>query len=371
MREKRRWLWIDKDSSWYNCNYIGMFDFTKGLIMLGIISIHCVSEFVDYRLYALRLSDGMRLLISPLGVLQYGAVPMLFMICGYGMRKQPVKVCIKNNLSIFLPSYGITIFGVTAGVLLKWILNGGSLSGRLRQQVLPFFLGWHPGDRFFGDRLDQIGPVWFVLTYVLGSIYLNLVLHEKERWRQAIIIAVGTIAAMLTTEIPLPFCAQQVLICSGFMYMGMLLKQGKVLQKPLPIYIVLMGYLLCILGSECGGLVEFASNAFNLRGNDLGIAYVAGVVVLCICQRLNVIQGILADGVRWIGRHMLWFCCVHTITYVVVPWDHVVRCFGGHAVLGILVTTLASFLIALLGCAVVESMAKKLLSARLGTEGSR
>jgi hypothetical protein len=192
-------------------------------------------------------------------------------------------------------------------------------------------------------------------------MYLNLVLQEKRNWVQASIIAVGTVAALILVGVPLPFCLQQILICSGFMYVGMQLKRGKVPQQKLPILLVVLVYLLCTVSTGLGGLAEIGNNTYRFGGMDLIIAYLAGVVMLCVHQRLNVLQGVIADGLRWVGRHMMWICCVHTVSYLVVPWDKVAAYFGA---LGLLIEILFSFAFAMIGCVLLEAGIKKRLAAK-------
>ena len=364
MKEKRRLLWVDKDPSLYSSNYIGMFDLTKGLIMVEIILSHCINDYLNLLLYDGGDNILVQLFLSPLTLLRYGPVPMLFMICGYGVRRQRIKKCIKNHIKIFLFPYLCVMIGVLIFVFIKWGLFGVSLVGRLVQQVLPFLFGFHPGAHLLGDSLEQIGPVWFVFTYIFGSIYLNFVLQAKQSWVQVFILSAGTAVALILVGLPLPFCLQQILICSGFMYVGMALKREKVPQQKLPLYIVLIIYLICTVSTELGGLAEIGNNVYRFGGIDLILAYLAGVVLLCLHQRLNVLQGVIADGLRWIGRHMMWFCCVHTISYLAVPWKKIGAYFGNYPLIGLLVEILTSFAFAILGCILIEVGIKKRIAKK-------
>lgn len=364
MKKKPRLLWVDKDPTLYESNYIGMFDLTKGILMVEIILMHCISDYVNLVMYNGGENVLLRLLLSPLTMLRYGSVPMLFMICGYGIRRQRIKNNIKNNIKIFHFPYICVMMGVLVCTLIMWLFFGGSLLKQLLRQVLPFFLGYHPGAHLLGNSLKQIGPVWFFFTYIFGSIYLNLILQEKRNWVQASILAAGTAVALMVVGIPLPFCLQQILICSGFMYVGMQLKRGKVPQQKLPVYLAVIVYLLCTVSTGLGGLAEIGNNAYRFGGVDLMIAYLAGIVMLCAHQRLNVLQGVIADGLRWVGRHMMWICCVHTVSYLVVPWGQVAAYFGAYALLGLLIEILFSFVFAIAGCVLLEAGIKKRIAAK-------
>lgn len=361
MKEKRRLLWVDQDPTLYQSNYIGMFDLTKGILMVEIILMHCINDYVNLVMYNGGENVFLRLLLSPLTMLRYGSVPMLFMICGYGIRKQRIKNNIKNNLKLFHFPYLCVMIGVLVCTLIKWVFFGGSLVTRLLRQVLPFILGFHPGAHLLGNFFEQIGPVWFFFTYIFAGIYLNLILQEKQKWVQVSLLAAGTVVALIIVGIPLPFCVQQILICSGFMYVGMQLKNGKVPQQKLPILLVVIVYLLCTVSTGLGGLAEIGNNTYRYGGMDLLVAYLAGVVMLCVHQRLNVLQGVIADGLRWIGRHMMWICCVHTVSYLVVPWEKIAAHFGA---LGLLIEILFSFAFAIVGCVLMEVGIKKRIAAK-------
>ncbi len=359
MDTKQKLLWIDKRILLENNNYIGMFDISKGVLMILIMLSHAFDHSGSLQVYINRQNDMVQLLSSPLSILQYGFIPALFMICGYGIRKQSAKKCISQTLGILWKPYAGIVFVVTLGTILKWMINGGSILARLRYQVLPFFLGYHAGNRFFGSFINGIGPSWFVVTYALGYIYLNYVLHEKKRWIQMVILGAGSIMAISLSEIPLPFCIQQVFICSGFMYVGIWLKKNKIPQGKLPIYLLVAVYFLCTFGCIRGGFVEFSINAFNRGANDVLTAYIAGVVLVCLLYRLNVFQGRLADGLRWIGRHMVWFCMVHTVSHVLLPWKKIAQYFAPYYFAGVLFEFFISFLYALLVCILLEKALRK------------
>lgn len=364
MEEKRKLLWVDRDTELYSGNYIGMFDLTKGIIMIGVILLHCCNDYLDVLTFAGGETLAVRILLSPLVIGRYGAVPMLFMICGYGIRRQSPGKCIKNQLKLFAIPYFCVILAVVGCELVKWCIVGDSLPLRLLQRGLPFLLGLHPGTYSMRGSLEQIGPVWFFVTYTFASIYLNWVLQEKQVWVQTLILAAGTAAALILTGMALPFCLQQIAICAGFMFAGMQLKRGKVLQQKLPVSVLVLVFLLCAFGTEVGGWAEIGNNIYALGGADLVIAYLAGVVMLWLHQRLDVLQGVLADGLRWIGRHMMWLCCVHTVSCVVVPWDKMAAYFQECPAAGLLLEIGISFIYAFAACYLIQMGIKKLLSFR-------
>ena len=365
--EKRRWLYREKDMP--AGDYIGMFDLAKGLLMIQIILSHCFDHYDITLHWGLKYGLPVRLLLSPLTMVHYGLVPMLFMICGYSFRRQSVKKSKKKTWSLFWPPYFCAIILVTICVLAKQALRGGNLMGRMFYQVLPFFLGLRMGTHLTHGWISTIGPMWFVLTYALGCVYLNAVLREKQTWLQAMMLAVGTAAALMVTEVPLPLCIQQTMICTGFMFAGMQVRKTGLLQRRLPAYAVAVVYLLCIVSVTRRGCAYFSINAYQRGGTEILIAYVTGLVMLMYYQRLNVFQGLLADGIRWIGRHMVWLCCIHTVCYLVVPWKRVTAYFAGNVAIGIAIEFAFSLLAAIVGAWLIEVILRRRLMRKMNRNG--
>lgn len=361
MKEHNRLLWLDKSPALYNSTYIGMFDLAKGLLMVQIILMHCINDHLAVNTLIRQQSVGVQLILSPLVLQQYGPVPMLFMICGFGIRRKSPQKCVKNSLKSFIFPYLAVIIAVLISVFVKCLLDGRSLIGRLVYQIVPLLLGLHPGIRFLGNSMEQIGPIWFFLVYTLGSIYLNFVLQEKESYRQLILVAAGSIIGLLTTGILLPFCIQQTFICSGFMFAGMHLKRNKILQKKLPIYLIIIGVAVCITASAVGGFAEFGNNIYLNGGVDLIIAYIAGFLLLYIYLRFNVLQGIIADALRWIGRHMMWICCFHTVTFLVIPWNRLSNYFGNQIFVNIAIEFIISLAFSLIGCVILNKVSRRFI----------
>lgn len=364
MKERNRLLWIDRDPQRYRGNYIGMFDLTKGIIMVEIILLHCINDYFELMTYDGGSSFLVQFLLSPLTLLRYGSVPMLFMICGYGIRRQSVKNHVRSQFKLFLFPYLCVIVAVAVCILIRWLVSGGLLTGELFRQVVPFFLGFHPGVRASESPMNQIGPVWFFLTYILSSIYLNLVLQEKQIWVQVMTLAFGTVAGLVCAGLPIPFCFQQTLICAGFLYTGIYLKKGKIVQQKMPWYLLLIAWSCVGWITRIGGLAEIANNHYRYGGMDLLIAYLAGIVELWLHQRLDVLQGKLADGLRWMGRHMMWLCCIHTVSYLMGPWKALAELFRERPFVGFLIEFISSFVYAVVFCLLIEKLLKKLMAAR-------
>lgn len=58
-----------------------------------------------------------------------------------------------------------------------------------------------------------------------------------------------------------------------------------------------------------------------------------GGLLLLLLLKLNRFQGRISDSIRWLGRQAFNFCCIHTVFYVVIPWDKVAAHFGNASTL--------------------------------------
>lgn len=364
MEEKNKLLYIDPDPSLYGRSYMGMFDLTKGFVMFWIVVMHCV-----YRYFSILRYDGGahwlgKLLVSPFALTTYGIVPMLFMLCGYGIRRQSLTKNVKNQLSVFLFPYICVILCLSLSEFLKWWILGGDLGARLTSQVLRFCLGFHPGGHLLKGGATQIGPIWFFFTYTFGSIYLNWILQEKRGWVQLLLLAVSTGAGLILQGVILPFCFQQILICSGFLYAGMQLKRWKIPYQKLPWTAFMLIWALCVVSRTFGGMAEIGNNTYRFGALDLMTAYLAGIVLLCLFLRLNVLQGVIPDGLRWIGRRMMWICCIHTVSELAMPWGMIEKLFADRPLAGLLLEILTSLAFACVGVTVLSICVRKVLAAR-------
>lgn len=248
-----------------------------------------------------------------------------------------MKTCLKNQMNYFLKPYLYVILAVAGATLVKKIITNGSVLEGLRFQVLPYLLGFCPGEReFLGIYMDSIGPIWFFLVFTLASILLNAVMQEKELYIQCTIIAMLGIAGVFLKSIILPYCIIQTMICSGYMFCGMLMKKYKFLEKQLPGYFILGAIAFCLWIGTYGN-VEISQNVWELGTSDLIVSYIAGLVLFKGFMKLNCIQGAISEKVRWMGRHALWICCIHTVFYTVVPWDKIAVHLADKKLLGFLI----------------------------------
>lgn len=368
MRQKQPFLRIDRDPTLYTESYIGMFDLTKGLLMLEIILSHSMDPYGSITFYLGQLSAPIQLLASPLLLLRYGSPALLFLTCGFGLRRTSMKNSIKKSLELFLSPFLCVIIALICGTVAKWVLFGGDLVQHLADELVPFLTGFFPGYQIAGGRVDDVGPLWFIFVYAVGCVYLNWVLQQKETWVQTLIVSLGVAVGLLTSHTPLPCFLQHSLICSGLMYLGYRCKQAKLLKQPFPLFTVVLVWLACSLNVYLGGYADLSMLWFIHGGVEVLLLALTGTVMLLLRQRMNVLQGRLADALRWLGGRMIWLSCAHTVTYLLVPWDKVALLFGSHVVAGTLFAFISSTLFAIAGCVFLDRLARRRMERRRGKQ---
>lgn len=349
-------------------NSIGMFDFCKGILMLAIIIGHSVTDYFHYWGYDVH-SDILTIFLGGfIRMLMYGFIPMFFMICGYGFRKMTIGKTIKKQFKYFWKPYVMIVLITAIIVIAKKIVISGDIMEGLKYQVLPYFLAFCPGEKeFLGIYMDSIGPIWFFWVFVLGCILLDVILQEEQFWVQCILVGMLACIGMNARDMILPFCAQQALICCGYMFVGWLMKKHAFLERRFPIYLAMLLLISCIVGILCGGNIEISQNVYANGMSDLAMSYGMGILFLNGLLKLNVLKGGFSEKIRWIGRNAMYLCCVHTVAYTVIPWERLSARLSNQKILGIVLECVLQLMLAILGCVLILKLQERKREKRNGT----
>ncbi len=348
-------LYIDREPALRRSSYVGMFDLPKGLLMLLIITFHSMNDYGWFIQWVFGRPVPLRALLGLLAIVHYGQIPALFMICGFGERKERLTHGLRRHISPLIKPYICVMIAVMICVPLRQMIIGEGVAEGLLEQGLAFLLGLH----LWIDGTGNIGPLWFVMTYITASLLLNLLLRLRREWLRWLLIIAGSALGIIFKRTLIPFCVQQGLICAGMMYAGMRLRQRKTLTRRPRIWLCLLIWLMCIVAMTFNGYVEFSLALFRYGLFDLAMAYAAGYALLRLLLQLNALQGRLPDAIRWIGRHMFWVCCVHTAVCLAVPWEHFVALFEPNRIPGFMIEFLIQLTAALAGCWLVDHFARK------------
>ena len=281
-----------------------MFDMVKGLFIVVMMLGHTLTDY--YPPWVIR-NDGtwIGLAYDMLDrLLCCGMIPMFCIICGYGFRQKPMGKCLRGQIRFLWKPYVWMTLAITAGIAAEKLLLHGSIGEGLRYQVLPYLLGTCPQGRYFGMELGSVGPVWFLIVYVLAGVLLNALLHEQHLWGQVLLAAVLAAAGVALKDIRIPFCFQQSLICTLYMYIGWLMKKKKLLQTSIPLRWWVIGGA-AVLFSVCFGEIEVSQNVWGGGLTDVLAGVFGGVMLLMVLLPLNERRGRAASALRWAGRRIM------------------------------------------------------------------
>lgn len=98
-------------------NYPGMFNLTKGLMMIAIMMMHAITDGLFG--YGLNVQSAK---LYPLQVMGYGSMAMFFMLCGYTCQKEIMESLSESPEG----DYPALLYccGVCSGYQSFWCLSG-------------------------------------------------------------------------------------------------------------------------------------------------------------------------------------------------------------------------------------------------------
>ncbi len=310
--------------------YASDFNFAKGVGMLLIIIAHSIYNYSYSNLF----------MMSLYAIIIYGIMPMFFIINGIGYKHRPFKSKLKQKVKFMLKPYIYVTLIITFlfplfhfAVFHYW----KNAFKEMLKVVLAFVLGisYHTGFSVGGLELYDCGSMWFILTLFNASIVLNLITAIKKVWIQRLLtftcVVLGWIASILDIYF---FCIPTSLITVGYLYVGMILRQTKVLEKKIKWYIYLFLGMIWVIGVVFGK-VNMANNIWKLGVLDIIFTGVAGFLLIKIFSLVNCLNGIIMDKIRKIGFYSLYVLCIHTIESICIPWYLFADAFSQHPLIGI------------------------------------
>lgn len=302
-------------------NSLGLFNAVKGVLMILIILSHSLTDFIFSKMPHAFLSGDIRgLILFFFYLISYAAMPLFFAVCGYGFRRRRLDLLIRNSLAIPLKAYCLASLVIIGLGTLGAFLSGDNAVQALLTGCVSYLFGLQPGATFRGIFFDGNGPLWFLWTFSGAVLLLNQIAKLDKRRIQTAVCAFLACAGLFLTRYPLPFCLQQIFICTGFMYIGWIMSREKILEKKLPWYLAAAAVLSAVLLIFKSGLpVSVSGNEYPNGLPDLIAAWLLSFVLMFPAARLGTCSGPLADFLCWTGRNAFFLCCFHTVEFKALP----------------------------------------------------
>lgn len=332
---------MQQDKSERSSNSLGMFDLSRGILMILIMFGHSVNAYVTY--WTPEKYEGWQIpFLFVFKLVISGVVPMFFMMNGYFFRRKADGRFIRERISKIVKPYVITGAAILLLAVIKKLVTHGFVLSALQYQGIPLLLGICPGNTvLFGVRIGEVGPLWFLLALFFGGIILNLIFRlESEIMRVFILAVMVSFATGLQFHAFIPYCIVQSLCCAGYLYIGYVIKKNQLLFCRLPVsnVIILWGV---VLAADLWGNSDVSQNVWKLGMLDYLASAAMGFLLLRIGLKLNRLKGRLFCWLRQAGRYSLYIFCLHSIEMLVFPWQSVTGALGNNIYLCILATFFA------------------------------
>lgn len=339
-------------------DFIGMFDVSKGVVMVLILLIHQVSFCHD--VLPSIAADVLHFLF------QYGAavIALLFLMAGYSSRREAnLSEYVKRQAKELLVPYFILMLICTFGRGLLFFCIGEFRIQEMTVVALAFLYGAETSFEFLGHVwIGSVGAFWFLGALFGASILRQLLWRIQNEKLQAIclwgLVLVG-VSFPNTSQLQLPWFLVQSCTALGFLEAGRLLKKHKLLYRdyhPLAYLAATALWVLLHVYSQA----NIGSNKWSFWMLD----YLGTILVSAVLLRLYLRSGLaVLPGtglLAYIGRYSLYFLFLHGIEYIIIPWDVSLRPsleslrLPGWIVL--IVIAVLRLLFALGGCAVLTQI---------------
>lgn len=308
---------------------LGMFQPAKGFFMLLIIQCHNFGILGKHPHFSVQTLQTNPVLGLALFILDFffsnTLIPCFFMICGYSIRRRPLRYLIKGTPLYLLKAYLITSVICICLNTLKAIVRGYDVSEYFITECLSFILMPQLKMEFLGHTAYGIGAIWFVYVLAIDSILLNQILALKSRWSQAAVCVLLAVIGMALRQYNVPFFILQSCICCSFMYIGHLISQYKLLTKKIPLVFVVFPLLFWVfLFVRCNFYVDIYANFYSDGMVDLIAIWLLGYHMLYAAAYLGQRSGKLIDFLSWMGQYSFVLCCIHHVENRVLLWKEAV-----------------------------------------------
>lgn len=337
-------------------NSIGMFDMLKGAGMLTVVLAHTAEN------YPLQTGGGLSLTAFFPFIYREALMAAFFIASGYGFRKRSIGKCIRQQLKSLLKPYCITALVTTVLHLLIHYQCFGYLPGSIGETIKVgggFLLGLPHTATYFGQQFFSAGPMWYLLSLLVGWILLDVILNIfPENYIHYAVLGTALLGwgASLVWEVP--FCLIQGAVVTPYLYLGYLAKKHRWLERPLSRRAGILLAVACIV-IFAGALLTRTTDCISLAEWSLGPVSIlldgaVGYLFIRLFLRLNRGQNPVVRFLEAVGRQSLNIFCIHTVELIAIPWYLFAAHFLEHPLTGLWLQYLISIASIWLVCKLLQ-----------------
>lgn len=295
--------------------YLGMFDLPRGAFMLFMMFVHASFFIFPLAQYANSPQLTKRIFLDVFSFTFDGSIPLLFLMCGYGWRKRKHEKAVKTQCAELVKPYILVVLATVLLAVLYCLFKEENLLACFKRYLLPYFLAW---ETIMGSPMENIGPVWCLVTYCFSSILFNAILQEEDEWIHWVVLALLVGSSVLMHNHAMPFCIIQTMVCTAYMYIGWKMKKTGFLTKEIPVYLCLALFLFPFVASY-KQFSLFSTQLWPRGAVTLLSSLFSGIVLLFVLLKMNRFEGRIAEWIRWLGRNAMPVACAHTVFFIWFP----------------------------------------------------
>ena len=235
-------------------------------------------------------------------------MPIFFLLSGYFFKKESLSVATKKMFrSLIIPYFVVGVFMRLCQITINYF-EGNPFD---YIDILSLFgVTWKFGK---GVDLVSVGAIWFLVVLFWSKLYLQIVLKSKYSLLLLVLLANCSIVIKLVFGVILPFGIQQALVCSLFVYAGVICKKYSLFDKKIPT-IAFVIFFLSAIPFVKSFAVATRANSYGYGMMSIVISIIISVMVVYAVKKLCEFKCIfLRRCLSWCGRFSIIILAVHTI----------------------------------------------------------
>lgn len=302
-------------------NTLGMYDMLKGIIMIMTMFAH------TYGIIQAFIGNPIGVVVIVLfGFFGDTAMPILFIVSGYGFRKTPIGKYIAKQFNALVIPYAITtLITVILHIVAYYLLYGGfrySIKESIRL-LASFLLCLTKESTIAGHELGACGPAWFLIALFIGNVVFNFLLQHFRDKKLIIISAAVACIGWLVSFAPITLLGiSQGLVAVFFICIGYMLKKNKVFTSPMEkrkkIQLTIGVLIILVVIKLLAGDFNIALEQYGWGPISIAVIGMASIIFIYYALYLNRFTGKFCMLIRNIGRQSLYIMCIHTIEIMAV-----------------------------------------------------
>ncbi len=272
-------------------------------------------------------------------------MPLFFFISGYLYKDRTAKDIIKRNAKKVLLPYVVTC-------LFIWLLL--IIKGQNWLWGISIILA-NGTDTVWGIDGMMVGPLWFLVCYVVAVLGFHYVLKIKNKFFQLFIILSMWVVAYIIKRLfglqPLDVLNSVPAICC--LWMGYCLKDEqikKIVFSKGAFWVGSIIWVICILY----GKLSMAGLVYRLWIIQMVGAFYATALLYNILKFNGLNRG--GQLLAYIGRMSIVVLCVHSVDYILGVSNTIVSHLNLSNVYGVPLNMILKLLIAFIGTIIIKKM---------------